>query len=51
MEALRNIFVIVDGCIINIHEIFTCDSTLMKQSDDLILQVLKGPFPKSLHGY
>ena len=30
---IAKIFIIVvDGCIITIHEVITCDSTLMKQS-------------------
>ena len=34
-EKLRNVtifIIVVDGCIIIIHEVVTCNSTLMKQS-------------------
>ena len=32
-NRIAKIFIIfVDGCIITIHEVITCDSTLMKQS-------------------
>ena len=35
---IAKIFIIVvDGCIITIHEVITCDSTLMKQSLTLTL--------------
>ena len=31
-----NFTVVGDGCILIVHEVFMCDSALMKQSDDLI---------------